>query len=130
MSPAVAAWTDGRGMDLVLDLVGGPYVAASIGASALKGRIMLIGTVAGGQTTIDVGRILAKRLTIRGTVLRSRSLAEKIAVTQAFERDVVPRIQDGTVRCPVDMIFPLERIAGAHRRMESNESFGKVVITV
>lgn len=127
---AASRWTNGRGMDVVLDLLGGHYVPASIDALALKGRLMLIGTVAGPRTTIEVGKVLGKRLSIRGTVLRARSLTEKAAVARAFERDVIPLLEAQKVTPVVDSIFALERIADAHRRMESNATFGKVVIEV
>ncbi|MEP7343859.1 MAG: NAD(P)H-quinone oxidoreductase [Gemmatimonadaceae bacterium] len=131
MEPLVTAsrqWTGGRGVDVVLDLVGGAYVPASIDALALKGRLMLVGTVAGPRATIELHRVLGKRLTIRGTVLRARPLDEKIVVTEAFERDVMPRLRRGELRANVDSTFPLASIRDAHRRMESNASFGKVVV--
>jgi putative PIG3 family NAD(P)H quinone oxidoreductase len=127
---AASRWTQGRGFEIVLDLLGGAYVPASVEALGLKGRLMLIGTVAGPRATIEVGRILGKRLTIRGTVLRARSLPEKAAVAEAFARDVVPLLEEGTVKPVIDSVFSLEQIGDAHRRMESNASFGKVVIVV
>ncbi len=123
-------WTSGRGVDLVMDLVGGAYVPASIDALALKGRLMLVGTVAGPRATVELGRVLGKRLTIRGTVLRARPLEEKIAVIVAFERDVLPLLRRGELRPNIDSTFTLDAIRGAHRRMESNASFGKVVVTI
>lgn len=123
-------WTEGRGFDVIIDLVGGAYVSASVEALALKGRLMLIGTVAGGKAEINISRILGKRLRMTGTVLRSRSLEEKIAVTQAFLAEVVPLFAAGKFRPVIDREFPLEEIQAAHRRMESNHSFGKIVITV
>ena len=130
LAEAVKGWTSGRGADVVLDLVGGDYVAASIAAAASRARIILIGTVAGGRATIPLGTVLARRLTMIGTVLRSRSLDEKIAATAAFERDVVPLLADGTVRPVIDTVLPLTEIRAAHERMESNATFGKVVLTV
>ena len=127
---AARKWTGGRGVDVVMDLVGGSYVAASIDALALKGRLMLVGTVAGPRATIELGRVLGKRLTIRGTVLRARPLDEKILVTSAFDRDVMPRLARGELKPNVDSIFSLTAIRDAHRRMESNATFGKVVVTV
>ncbi|MDQ6830081.1 MAG: NAD(P)H-quinone oxidoreductase [Gemmatimonadota bacterium] len=121
-------WSGGRGVDVVLDLVGGSYVPANIQAAALKARIMLIGTVAGREATIPLGVVLGKRLTIRGTVLRARSVEEKIAATEAFARDVVPLLASGAVRPVVDRVFALDDIRSAHERLESNESFGKVVL--
>lgn len=123
-------WTAGRGFDIVCDLVGGAYVAPSIEVLGLKGRLMLIGTVAGPRATIELGRVLGKRLTIRGTVLRARSLEEKILVARAFDRDVMPRLASGELCPSVDSVFPLDRIADAHRRMESNTNIGKLVLRI
>ena len=118
------------GFDVVLDLNGGPYFAASLEAMALKGRIILIGGVAGGKTNLDLHQILRKRLHIIGTVLRARSLEEKISITTAFNREVVPLLSAETIQPVIDSVFPLEQIQDAHRRLESNETFGKVVLTM
>ena len=125
----VRRWTDGRGVDVIIDLVGGDYIAADVAAAALKGRIMLVGLLAGRSTTVDLGGILRQRLTIRGTVLRSRPSREKVEATRAFARDVVPLLASGKVKPIIERVFPLERIREAHELMESNETFGKVVIT-
>jgi len=124
----VLEWTGGVGAEIVLDLVGGPYTAASIAAAAPKGRIMLIGTMAGRDASLPLGVILGKRLTIRGTVLRARPLEEKITATRAFATQVVPLLASGTLRPVVDRVFPLAQIAAAHRHLESNATFGKVVL--
>ena len=87
-----AMWTGGVGFDVVLDLVGGDYVPVSLEALAPRGRLMLVGTMAGTKATIDLRRVLGMRLTLRGTVLRKRSLQEKIAVMRAFADEVVPRV--------------------------------------
>ena len=122
--------TGGSGFDVVLDLNGGPYFAASLEATALRGRIILIGGVAGGKTDVDLYQILGKRLHVIGTVLRARSLDEKIAITAAFAREVVPLLAQGTIQPVIDSVFPIEEIQEAHRRLESNETFGKVVLTL
>ena len=124
----VLEWTQGVGAEIVLDLVGGPYTPMSIAATAPKGRIILIGTMAGRDAALPLGMILGKRLTIRGTVLRARPLEEKIAVTRAFAAQVVPLLARGVVRPVVDRVFPLDQIAAAHRHLESNATFGKVVL--
>ena len=126
----VAEWTSGRGFDVVLDLVGGAYVAASVSALALKGRLLLVGTLAGSSAQLDLRAVLSKRLRLIGTVLRARPLEEKIAATRAFAAEVVPLLAKGTLRAVVDGEFPLAEIRAAHQRMESNETFGKVVIRV
>jgi NADPH:quinone reductase-like Zn-dependent oxidoreductase len=122
--------TGGSGVNVVLDLNGGPYFAASLEALALRGRIILIGGVAGGKTDVDLYQILGKRLHIIGTVLRARSLDEKIAITTRFERDVVPLLADESIKPVIDSVFTLEKIQDAHRRLESNKTFGKVVLTI
>jgi putative PIG3 family NAD(P)H quinone oxidoreductase len=116
------------GFDVVLDLVGGAYTPASVATLATRGRLMLVGLVAGASATLDLRRILSRRITIVGTVLRARSTDEKAGATQAFSRDLSALFEDGRLRPVVDQIFPLANLADAHRRMESNESFGKVVI--
>jgi putative PIG3 family NAD(P)H quinone oxidoreductase len=122
--------TGGSGFDVVLDLNGGPYFAASLEAMALKGRLILIGGVAGGKIEVNLYQILGKRLHVIGTVIRSRSLQEKIAVTTAFATEVVPLLAEGTIQPVIDSVFPLEKVQDAHRRLESNETFGKVVLTI
>jgi NADPH2:quinone reductase len=130
LSGFAAKVTGGGGFDVVLDLNGGPYFAASLEAMALRGRIVLIGGVAGGKADVDLYQILRKRLHVIGTVLRARSLEEKIAITNAFEREVVPLLAGGSIQPVIDSVFPLEQIQDAHRRLESNETFGKVVLTI
>lgn len=127
---AVSEWTNGRGVDVTMDLVGGPYLAASITAAAPRGRIMLVGTVAGRTGTIPIGMILGKRLTLRGTVLRARSLEEKRAVASAFARDVVPLFESGVLRPNVDRVFDVADIRAAHELLESNRTSGKLVLRV
>ena len=121
--------TGGKGAEIVLDLVGGPYTPVSIAAAAVKGRIILIGTMAGREASLALGVILGKRLTLRGTVLRARPLEEKIMVTRAFAAQVVPLLAREVVRPVIDTVFPLDEIAAAHRHLESNATFGKVVIS-
>lgn len=129
ISGYVQHWTDGKGIDVVLDLVGGPYLQASVDCAAPLGRIVLIGLLAGRAANLNLGTILTKRLTIRGTMMRARSAVEKAAATAAFARDVLPLLERGDVRAVVDRVFPLEQIREAHELMESNATFGKVVLT-
>ncbi|MEO5569157.1 MAG: NAD(P)H-quinone oxidoreductase [Gemmatimonadaceae bacterium] len=127
---AVERWTSGRGIDVALDLVGGPYLAASVQVAATRGRIMIIGSLGGGTSDFPLGVVLKRRLQLRGTVLRSRSLAEKVDATERFAREVVPLFTSGKLRPTIDSVFPFDKIADAHRRMESNESVGKIVVEV
>lgn len=124
--------TIGRGFDVVLDLVGGPYVAASVNVLALKGRIMLVGTVAGHKAELTLGQVLSKRAHLIGTVMRARPLEEKIATAERFTNEVVPLLASGTLRTSIDREFPFttEGLRNAHRRVASNESLGKVVINI
>jgi NADPH:quinone reductase-like Zn-dependent oxidoreductase len=117
-----------EGFEVTLDLLGGAYLVASVQAAARRGRIMLIGTIAGRTATVPLGMILVKRLLLRGTVLRARSIEEKRAATAAFARDVLPLLASGTVRPTVDRVFELDEIRAAHERLASNETFGKVVL--
>jgi putative PIG3 family NAD(P)H quinone oxidoreductase len=130
IAAGVASLTNGAGVEVVLDLVGGAYLPVSIAAAAPLGRIILIGTMAGREATVPLGAILGKRLTIRGTVLRARPLEQKIAATRAFAAQVGPLLARGIVRPVVDCVFPLDKIADAHRHLESNSTFGKVVLEV
>jgi len=119
--------TDG-GANVTLDLVGGDYVAADVAAAAVLGRIVCIGTVAGGRTTLPVVAVLAKRLTIVGTVLRARSVAEKGEAMNGFTRDVVPLLADGRVAPIVDATLPLDDVDAAYDLLASNATFGKVIL--
>jgi NADPH:quinone reductase-like Zn-dependent oxidoreductase len=125
---AVQEWTDGRGVNVVLDLVGGAYLEANLNALGQKGRIIFVGTTAGAKATLDFSIVMRKRLTIIGTMLRARSTEEKATATRLFAEHVVPLLADGIVRPVVDRVYKLEEVREAHLRMESNESFGKIVL--
>jgi putative PIG3 family NAD(P)H quinone oxidoreductase len=130
LQSAADKWTGGKGINVVLDLVGGPYVKASQKVMALKGRMILVGTVAGGSYELESRYVMGKRLQIRGTLLRARSYEEKMAATRLFAAEIVPLFARGVLKANVDSVFPLADIAKAHQRLESNETFGKVVVTV
>ncbi|MBK8813979.1 MAG: NAD(P)H-quinone oxidoreductase [Acidobacteria bacterium] len=114
--------------NVILDLVGAGVFARNLECLALKGRLILVGLVGGRKTEFDLGLALTKRLTIIGTVLRSRSAAEKAAATSEFIEKVAPLLVAGTVRPNLDRVFPAEEVSDAHRYLESNQSFGKVVL--
>jgi len=122
--------TSGAGVDVVLDVIGGDYVNRNIDALAVKGRIVQVGVMGGGATSVDVGQLLPKRAALIGTVLRGRPIEEKIAITRRFAAEVLPLFEDGRVHPVIDRRYPLERIADAHRAMEANENFGKIVVDV
>lgn len=127
---AVREWTGGRGVDMVLDLVGAAYLEANLKALSIKGRMILVGTTSGTEATLNFGIMLGKRLTLRGTVLRARSNEEKAAATEAFANDVVPLLEKGIVKAVVDRVYRIDEVAEAHRRMEANANFGKIVLLI
>ena len=129
--PAYAEqWTHGRGFDVVLDLAGGLYTRAALDVLGPKGRLMLVGTVAGGRSELPLGVVMRKRLSIRGTVMRARPLEERIDAIQLFAKEVVPMLESGALQATIDSEFALDDIRAAHERLESNETFGKVVLTL
>lgn len=116
------------GADVVLDLVGAKYFDANVECLNLKGRIIFVGTTSGAKTELNISRIMAKRAKLIGTVLRSRPTEEKAEATKAFVKDVIPLLESGAV-CPViDRVFKIEEIREAHEYLQSNQSFGKVVL--
>ena len=115
---------------VILDLVGGGYVQENLKCVALKGRIIVVGSVAGRMAALDLGQLLPKRIQLRGTVLRSRTRDEKITVAKAFRQHIIPWLSKGIVRPVVDRIFPLEEAALAHEYVSANKAQGKIVLTV
>lgn len=126
----VLQMTDGRGVDVILDLVGGKYFPDNLKSLGHRGRIMTVGLTAGRRSDIDLGMLLSKRASVTGTTLRARDADEKAAAVAAFEHDVVPLFAAGKLSANIDRVFPLEQIRAAHEYLESNESFGKVVLGV
>jgi NADPH:quinone reductase len=120
--------TGSSGVNGILDLVGGGYLAGNLRCIAVCGRIVIVGLVAGARHELDMRTLLSRRVTLVGTVLRSRSLAEKIAVARAFEAAVVPLLERGTIAPVVDTIFPLAEARRAHELVAENRNFGKVVL--
>ena len=121
--------TGGRGVEVVLDVVGGPYWQQNLDALAVQGRMIIVGSM-GGTKVDDLGPLSRKRLSVRGTGLRGRPLEEKATLTQEFVRRVLPLIARGRIVPVIDRVFPLEQVGEAHRRMESNENFGKIVLAI
>lgn len=125
---SVRTWTNGSGVDVVLDLVGAAYLDANLGSLAPRGRMVLVGTTAGAKATLDFGVVMTKRLQLIGTVLRSRSAEEKATAIRLFVAHVVPLLADGVVKPVIDSTFKITEIREAHLRLESNQTFGKVVL--
>lgn len=122
--------TDGRGVDLILDIVGGSYVPRNLAALAVEGRLVQIGLMAGEpEAPVDFRRVLGRRLTITGSTLRPRSVAEKAIIARAVLAEVWPLVSDGRVRPVVHRTFPLAEAAAAHRLMETSDHIGKILLT-
>ena len=115
---------------VVLELVGGGYLAEDLRCLRPLGRIVLVGLLAGRSHEVDLGLVLTRRARIFGTVLRSRPLEEKLSVMRTFEEQVVPLFARGKLEPVIDTVMPLEEAARAHERMASNEGFGKIVLRV
>jgi NADPH2:quinone reductase len=118
----------GGGAQAIMDLVGGAFFSGDVRASAKFGRILAVGLVAGAKAELDFRVVLNKRLSIRGTVLRSRSLEEKIAVARAFEDTGSPLLASGAVRPVIDAVRPFAEVRAAHEQLESGTVFGKIVL--
>lgn len=127
---AVREATDGRGADVILDFVGAPYLEQNLQSAAVRGRIVFIGTMGGPVGQINLGALMSKRLQLFGTVLRARPLEEKAALTQAFIRHAMPLFRSGAIRPIVDRVFDIGDAPEAHRYMESNQNFGKIVLRI
>ena len=124
----VLSKTNGRGVDVILDLVGGAYFEENLKSLGLKGRLLLVGMTAGSSAQFNLGIALMKRLTLIGTVLRARSIEDKANATRAFAISVVPLLAAGSATPNLDKVFDFRDVRAAHEYLESNESFGKVVL--
>jgi len=127
---AVRRATDDNGVDVVLDIIGADYFAKNIECLALDGRLIQIGLLGGARTSIDLGRVMRRRLTITGSTLRVRTVEEKGALARDLETHVWPLIAAGQVGPILDRTFPLSDAAEAHRRIEASEHIGKIVLNV
>ena len=126
---AVMRATGGRGADVILDLVGAPYLARNQVATAVGGRHVVVGVPGGSRAGIDLRLLMARQARIFGTVLRVRSVDEKADLAREFAESVLPGFADGTLEPAVDRVFPAASVADAHHRMEANRNFGKIVLS-
>jgi NADPH2:quinone reductase len=126
----VKAATAGQGADVILDMVGGDYIERNYDAAAIEGRIVQIAFLGGPKATVNFAKLMVKRLHHTGSTLRPRSLADKAAMVLAIEAKVLPLLREGKVKPLMDSTFPLEKAADAHRRMETSQHIGKIVLTV
>ncbi len=122
--------TDGEGVDVVLDFIGSSYLASNLQILKTKGRLLQVGLMGGSTAEIDLGTLMRKRLHIIGSVMRSQSLDEKIAITQRFSERWMPALKAGTIHPVIDKVFSLSQVREAHAYMEANRNFGKIILTV
>lgn len=122
--------TGGVGVDVVEDFVGIEYLARNLSALREGGRLVVVGLLSGWEGPIDLLPVVLRRLQIKGSAMRPRSLADKRAITRKFQESWLPLLVAGRLKPVIDSVFPLERVAEAHERMESNDSFGKIILTL
>ena len=126
----ISSATGGRGVDVILDMVGGDYVTRNLGLLAIDGRLVQIAFLKSSRAEIDLMQVMRRRLTLTGSTLRPRTVAEKAAIGAALEARVWPRLATREVAPVVHAAFPLAEAASAHRLMESGAHIGKIVLTV
>lgn len=129
-SKVIAAQCGGHGVDVILDVIGAPYWERNITSLAVRGRMVLVGTMGGNSLETNIGALMPKRLRIHGTVLRARPLEEKLILSQQFASRYLHHFTSGRLQPVIDCIFPLDEVAEAHRYMESNANFGKIVLHI
>lgn len=127
---AVRRHTGGAGVDVILDMVGGDYYARNIELLKVKGRMVFISTLGGSQASLDIGRLMRKRLRLIGSVLRARSLAEKTEIKQRFMERFWPAVESGAIRPVIDHVYPIHEANAAHAAMAANRNIGKIVLKV
>lgn len=125
---AIERLTNGAGVDVILDLVGGVYFPANLRALAPRGRIVCVGTTAGAKAEVDLGLVLRKRASIIGTVLRARSIDEKAEAIRRFVAHVLPLVERDVVEPVIERVYPAAEVRAAHEHLESNRTFGKIVL--
>jgi putative PIG3 family NAD(P)H quinone oxidoreductase len=122
--------TSGHGVDVILDMVGASYLARNLQVAAVEGRLVIISMLGGAKAEINLGVVLTKRLTVTGSTLRARTVAQKAEVAAAVHRNVWPLLTDGRVRPVIYATFPLAEASAAHQLMESSNHIGKIVLTL
>ena len=130
LADAIRMASGADGIRVVLDLIGASAWALNVDVLAMRGRIVLVGTMGGSKVEADLSALMRKRATVVGTVLRSRPIEEKIELVQTFARTMLPLLAAGRLNPVVDRVVPLEDAAGAHAAMERNENFGKIVLRI
>lgn len=126
----VSKLTEGRGVDVILDMVGGPYIERNLRSLALEGRLVQIAFMQTAKVEVDWMPLMLRRLAFTGSTLRARSAEEKARLSRAVQDNVWPMVEDGRVQAVIDRVFPLDSAAEAHRRMESSDHVGKILLAV
>ena len=126
----IALWTQDQGVDVVLDVIGGDYLARNLQCLKIQGRIIQVGAMGGPVASFALGALLPKRASLIGTVLRSRPIEQKIEANQRFVTELLPRFEDGSLKPVIDSRYPLADIAAAHTYMETNANIGKILIDI
>jgi putative PIG3 family NAD(P)H quinone oxidoreductase len=123
-------FTDGAGVDIIMDMVGADYLARNLSLLKLKGRLVFISTLSGSQTEIDLRLLMGRRLRLIGSVLRSRALAEKVEIVRRFQEQFGSKLADGTIQPVIDSVYPIEQANEAQERMANNRNIGKIILRV
>jgi putative PIG3 family NAD(P)H quinone oxidoreductase len=127
---AVQAHTNGIGVDVILDIVGGDYLARNLSLLKTKGRLVVIATMGGVQAPLDLRRLMSRRLRVIGSVLRARTPAEKIEIKERFMAQCWDSLLDGSLKPIIDSVYPVSQVEEAHDRMRRNQNIGKIVLQV
>lgn len=120
--------TDGRGVDVILDVIGRDYWEANLKSLAVSGRLVLVGLMGGAVAETNLGLLMQKRLRVHGTVMRSRPLIDRAEITRDYQRHLEPAIVNGDMKPVIDSVFPLSKAAEAHAYMQENRNFGKILL--
>ena len=126
----IKSMTEGQGVNLVQDFIGAAYLNRNLQVLRHQGRLALIGLLGGAQTEINLATVMSKRLRIFGTMIRSLPILDKIAIKERFEKAWFPRLIAGQIRPIIDQVFPMEQVVEAHKYMEANQHFGKIILSV
>ena len=127
---AVAKWTENNGVQVILDPVGANYLEDNMKSLTLGGRLVMIGLMGGAKATINLGLLMMKRLRIIGSTLRAQPIAKKTEIMNNLNENVWPSLESGDIKPIIDTVIPIEEVDKAHKLMESNQTFGKVILKV
>ena len=127
---AVAKWTDNNGVQVILDPVGANYLEDNMKSLTLEGRLVMIGLMGGAETSINLGLLMMKRLRIIGSTLRAQPIPKKTEIMNNLKENVWPSLESGDITPIIDTVIPIEEVDKAHKLMESNQTFGKVILKV